>query len=73
MIDLMLDVLGMLSLGLAIYYCLRHQTAKSLDEASMMPFADDPDVARRVEAATGKPVNAVAPEEPKRGWINMEM
>lgn len=38
-----------------------------------MPFADDPDVARRVELATGKQVNAVAPEEAKPGWINLDM
>jgi len=31
-----------------------------LDEASLIPFADDPQVARRVELATGKQVKAVA-------------
>ena len=50
-----------------------HQTAESLDDASLIPFADDPEVARRVEQATGKKVNAVAPEEAKPGWGNLEI
>jgi hypothetical protein len=38
-----------------VEYCLRSHSAQSLDDASLMPFADDPEVARRVELATGKP------------------
>jgi cbb3-type cytochrome oxidase subunit 3 len=57
----------------AVEYCLRGQSERSLDEASLIPFADDPDVARRVEQATGKQVNAVAPEQAKPGWINLDM
>ncbi|KIQ07427.1 MULTISPECIES: cbb3-type cytochrome c oxidase subunit 3 [Pseudomonas] len=57
----------------AVEYCLRGQSQKSLDDASLMPFADDPEVARRVELATGKPINAVAPEEAKPGWVNLDM
>ena len=34
---------------------------------------DDPEVARRVELATGKQVKAVAPEEAKPGWGNVEL
>ena len=71
--DIFLNVLGVVFLWLAVEYCLRHQTAQSLDDASMVPFADDPEVARRVELATGKTVNAVAPEEAKPGWINLDM
>jgi cbb3-type cytochrome oxidase subunit 3 len=41
--------------------CLRDRAADAHDEASMMPFADDPEVARRVELATGKKIAAVAP------------
>jgi hypothetical protein len=52
---------------------LRGQSQKSLDDASLMPFADDPEVARRVELATGKPINAVAPEDAKPGWVNLDM
>jgi hypothetical protein len=73
MFDIFLNVLGVVFLWLAVEYCLRHQTAESLDDASMVPFADDPEVARRVELATGKPVKAVAPEEAKPGWVNLEM
>ncbi|MBA5978794.1 cbb3-type cytochrome c oxidase subunit 3 [Pseudomonas sp. Y5-11] len=71
--DIFLNVLGVVFLWLAVEYCLRHQTSESLDDASMVPFADDPEVARRVELATGKPVKAVAPEQAKPGWINLDM
>ncbi|HGM5554820.1 cbb3-type cytochrome c oxidase subunit 3 [Pseudomonas putida] len=71
--DIFLNVLGVVFLWLAVEYCLRHQTSESLDDASMVPFADDPEVARRVELATGKTVKAVAPEEAKPGWVNLDM
>ncbi|NSX07480.1 cbb3-type cytochrome c oxidase subunit 3 [Pseudomonas lini] len=73
MIEMALNLLGILGLWLAVEYCLKHQTAESLDDASLIPFADDPEVARRVELATGKKVNAVAPEEVKPGWGNLEI
>ena len=43
--DILLNLLGVAFLYLCIEYCLRHQSAKSLDDASLIPFADDPDVA----------------------------
>ena len=73
MFDVLLNVLGVVFLWLAVEYCLRHETSESLDEASLTPFADDPEVARRVELATGKTVKAVAPEVAKPGWVNLEM
>jgi hypothetical protein len=73
MIEVFFDGLGVVFLWLAVEYCLRRETAESLDEASMVPFADDPEVARRVELATGKSVKAVAPEALKPGWINLNM
>ncbi|WP_160106659.1 cbb3-type cytochrome c oxidase subunit 3 [Pseudomonas izuensis] len=73
MIEIALNVLGVVGLWLAVEYCLRHQTAQSLDEASLIPFADDPEVARRVELATGKTVKAVAPEEANPDWGNLEV
>ena len=73
MIEMALNLLGILGLWLAVEYCLKQQTAESLDDASLIPFADDPEVARRVELATGKKVNAVAPEEAKPGWGNLEI
>ncbi|WP_095194085.1 CcoQ/FixQ family Cbb3-type cytochrome c oxidase assembly chaperone [Pseudomonas sp. Irchel 3A7] len=73
MIEIALNILGAVSLWLAVEYYLRHQTAESLEDASLIPFADDPEVARRVEAATGKIINAVAPEEVKSGWGNLEI
>ena len=73
MIEMALNLLGVLGLWLAVEYCLKQQTAESLDDASLIPFADDPEVARRVELATGKTVKAVAPEEAKPGWGNLEI
>ncbi|MGF6488590.1 cbb3-type cytochrome c oxidase subunit 3 [Pseudomonas frederiksbergensis] len=73
MIEIALNLLGVLGLWLAVEYCLKHQTVESLDDASLIPFADDPEVARRVELATGKTVKAVAPEEVKPGWGNLEI
>ena len=69
MTEVIMNMLGVVFLWLAVEYCLRHETTQSLDDASLTPFADDPEVARRVEQATGKTVKAVAPEEPKKGWI----
>ena len=73
MFEFFLNGLGVVFLWLAVEYCLRHETSESLDEASLTPFADDPEVARRVEMATGKTVKAVAPEVAKPGWVNLEM
>ncbi|MBN3863560.1 cbb3-type cytochrome c oxidase subunit 3 [Pseudomonas frederiksbergensis] len=73
MIEIALNLLGVSGLWLAVEYCLKHQTAESLEDASLIPFADDPEVARRVELATGKTVKAVAPEEAKPGWGNLEV
>ena len=73
MFEFFLNGLGVVFLWLAVEYCLRRETEDSLDEASMMPFADDPEMARRVELATGKAVKAVAPEVAKPGWVNLDM
>ena len=73
MMEIVLNVLGVVGLWLAVEYCLKHETAQSLEDASLIPFADDPEVARRVELATGKTVKAVAPEVAKPGWGNLEI
>jgi cbb3-type cytochrome oxidase subunit 3 len=36
----------------AVQCCLGGRSRRSLEEARMLPFADDPDVARRMELAT---------------------
>ena len=69
----MWEVLIVVCLYGAVEYCLRGQSGTELDEASLIPFADDPEVARRVELATGKQVKAVAPEEARPGWGNVEL
>ncbi|MDI3274211.1 cbb3-type cytochrome c oxidase subunit 3 [Pseudomonas sp. AL03] len=73
MIEVFLNVLGVAGLWLAVEYCLKHQTAESLEDASLIPFADDPEVARRVEVATGKTVKAVVPEGANPGWGNLDI
>ena len=69
----MWEVLIVVCLYGAVEHCLRGQTEQSLEDASLIPFADDPEVARRVELATGKPVHAIEPEQARPGWINLDM
>lgn len=38
----------------AVQLCLAGKSQRQLDEARMLPFADDPEVARRMERATGR-------------------
>ncbi|MBF4559495.1 cbb3-type cytochrome c oxidase subunit 3 [Pseudomonas sp. p50] len=73
MFELMMNGVAVIALWLAVEYCFKRQTAQSLEDASLIPFADDPEVARRVEMATGLKVKAVAPEEAKPGWINLDI
>ncbi|MCX2898174.1 cbb3-type cytochrome c oxidase subunit 3 [Pseudomonas mandelii] len=73
MVEWLINGLGVAGLWLAVECCLHRQTAESLEEASLIPFADDPEVARRVELATGKKVNAVAAQVRKPGWGRCQM
>ena len=66
MIEIALNCAAVISLYCAISWCLKHKTATDIDEASLIPFADDPEVARRVEQATGKTINAVQMSEQSR-------
>ncbi|MNZ88126.1 hypothetical protein D3C78_1070090 [compost metagenome] len=38
----------------AVQLCLSGRSQRSLDEATMLPFADDAEVAERMEQATGR-------------------
>jgi hypothetical protein len=73
MFEVLLNVMAVLGLWLGVEYYLKQETTQSLEDASLIPFADDPEVARRVELATGKKVKAVAPEETKPGWGNLKI
>ena len=76
MIEIALNSAAVISLYCAISWCLKHKTQSDIDEASLIPFADDPEVAHRVELATGKTVNAVQISEPeprKPGWGKLEL
>jgi hypothetical protein len=68
MIGIALNTLGVIFFWLAVEYCLKDQTAQNLCEASLMPFADDPEVARRVEVATGITVKSASPDLKNPGW-----
>ncbi|HCT6682605.1 TPA: cbb3-type cytochrome c oxidase subunit 3 [Pseudomonas aeruginosa] len=49
---MLLELLAIAVLFFGVHWSLRH--AKTLDQASMLPFADDEEVARRVERETGR-------------------
>ncbi|WP_422418684.1 cbb3-type cytochrome c oxidase subunit 3 [Pseudomonas sp. GZD-222] len=53
--------------GIVFFYlvttvCLSGHSREVDDQVSLMPFADDPDAAQRIEQAIGKPVPAVKPD-----------
>ena len=76
MLEIALNSGAVISIYCAVSWCLKHKTEKEIDEASLIPFADDPEVARRVELATGKTINAVQISEPepcKPGWGRIEL
>ncbi|KII27538.1 hypothetical protein NL64_27410 [Pseudomonas fluorescens] len=68
MIEIIFNIFGVISLWLAIEYSLKHQSVEHIDEASLMPFADDPEVAQRVEMATGLTVKSTATETME--WVS---
>ncbi|MDD0977295.1 cbb3-type cytochrome c oxidase subunit 3 [Pseudomonas fontis] len=53
---------GVLFFYLITAKCLQRHDLDVEDQASLIPFADDPAVARRVEKAIGKAVPASAPD-----------
>ncbi|MCW2271675.1 hypothetical protein D3C77_05910 [compost metagenome] len=53
---------GVLFFYLVTSACLRGHDREVDDQTSLIPFADDPLVAQRVERAIGKPVPAVKPD-----------
>ncbi|QXI25559.1 hypothetical protein [Pseudomonas vanderleydeniana] len=74
MLEILLNLLAVTSLYLGVSYCLRGQSDKSLDDASLMLFSDDPPVAQRVEEATGKVVPQAVVEQPSPGqWTRLDM
>ena len=72
MYEIALNSMAVMSLYFAIGWCLRHKTDEDIDDASLIPFADDPEVARRVELATGKQINAVRISE-QQAWDKLEL
>lgn len=45
---------------LGVQASLARGSSRDLDEATMLPFADDPEVARRVERETGRSTSGCA-------------
>ena len=42
---------------IGVQFSLSRETQQDLDEAAMLPFADDPEVAQRVERETGRTIS----------------
>ncbi|MEE9100743.1 cbb3-type cytochrome c oxidase subunit 3 [Pseudomonas nitroreducens] len=51
---LWLGLAGLLALYFGVGWTLRAHRERGIEEASMLPFADDDEVARRMEKATGR-------------------
>ena len=51
---LWLGLVGLLALYFGVGWCLQAHRGRGIEEASMLPFADDEEVARRMEKATGR-------------------
>ena len=47
-------LLGCAALGLALRAGLRPRLAEELEQAALLPFADDPEAARQMSAETGR-------------------
>lgn len=54
-----MPILLSLVLIAAGYWSLKHMSLLQMEEAAMLPFADDPEAAKRVEQETGR---ACSPE-----------
>lgn len=54
-----MPILLSLALIAAGYWSLKHMSLLQMEEAAMLPFADDPEAAKRVEQETGR---ACSPE-----------
>lgn len=73
MFEIVLNLTAVALLYCAIEYCLKRHTQADDDEASALPFADDPEVARRVEKATGKPIRtAQIDQKTPQDWGDWE-
>ena len=53
-------ILALLLFYLGVQISLGQTTQRELDEATMLPFVDDPEVARRVERDTGRSTSGCA-------------
>lgn len=53
-------ILALLLFYLGVQISLGRATQRELDEATMLPFVDDPEVARRVERDTGRSTSGCA-------------
>jgi len=52
-------ILGILVFWLGIYWSLQGLTEIELEQVSLLPFADDPSVARRMSESTGRHCESV--------------
>ncbi|CAD5110492.1 cbb3-type cytochrome c oxidase subunit 3 [Zestomonas carbonaria] len=54
MFYLLFSTLLLVGFYVAVQWNLREERRGDIEEATMLPFADDPEVARRMELATGR-------------------
>jgi cbb3-type cytochrome oxidase subunit 3 len=50
----MMPILFSIMLIAAGYWSFKHMSLLQMEQASMLPFADDPEAAKRVEQETGR-------------------
>lgn len=60
-------LLAVIFLGAALYFSLGRMAAHELEQAALLPFADDPEVAQRMSEATGRHCTHVVTPLPEIG------
>ncbi|MGV8864941.1 MAG: cbb3-type cytochrome c oxidase subunit 3 [Pseudomonas sp.] len=52
--QIMLFIGGWVVMCIGMHFCVTRQSEHDLEQASLLPFADDPEAARAMSRATGK-------------------
>ena len=64
---MLLTLLGLLACAVACWRACRGET---FEQAALLPFADDPDAARRMTAATGRRCERIVAPLPEPGPLD---
>jgi hypothetical protein len=54
LLQILLLIVGWAVMMIGMHFCLTRCTDNDLEQASLLPFADDPEAARNMSRATGK-------------------